>query len=520
MTTVDYFFSGDKYIQVRRGDTGPGIPGPVRPITDWGWSNEFNNGIDAALYSGSKCYFFKGSQYIRMTRLAPDQIGKVDPSYPKSISEWNWPDTFPGVYGIDAALWSGPVCYFFKGTEYIRVHRGDTGSGTVDPGYPQPISNWPGVLGKKANLIGGVKGTLPSGSVCYFFLDGEYIRVNRGIEGAGYVDAGYPRLISEVWGWPDGFGANGIDAALYSGGPLVPPPSNGLVSNYNYYLQSGGLLLDLSATINFDEDFICSDANGASFQLNCYSEVVDGGSKYPLWQQFVIRMKDGWLYACINTWYDTAINDDYIYVNSGILFLGSDTIPAGYQFKISVNNDTENFSGNINNITGATFTVINNLDNTETVLGGFPINIVGQNWIPTNTPATYADLAPIVAFTFNIGGYGGGATANLTGASGSVTFAASDLLTAMSAEPDDIFFLNGKPETGESANLIFGPLPQTANKVISQLFEMTPAPAPGPGSAAFRKPPQLSIQGRRRHALPDLNPIISPDRVFREGGTS
>ena len=39
---------------------------------------------------------------------------------------------------IDAALYSGSRCYFFKGPRYLRVTRGDTGPGTVDPGYPAP----------------------------------------------------------------------------------------------------------------------------------------------------------------------------------------------------------------------------------------------------------------------------------------------------------------------------------------------------------------------------------------------
>ena len=43
---------------------------------------------------------------------------------------------------IDAALNSGSKCYFFDGDRYIRVTRGDTGPGTVDPGYPAHISTW------------------------------------------------------------------------------------------------------------------------------------------------------------------------------------------------------------------------------------------------------------------------------------------------------------------------------------------------------------------------------------------
>ena len=96
--------------------------------------------IDAALYSGPKCYFFDADRYIRVTR-GDTGPGTVDPGYPANISAWGWPAGF-GVDGIDAALYSGSRCYFFSGNRYIRVTRGDTGPGTVDPGYPGNISAW------------------------------------------------------------------------------------------------------------------------------------------------------------------------------------------------------------------------------------------------------------------------------------------------------------------------------------------------------------------------------------------
>jgi hypothetical protein len=50
-------------------------------------------GINAALYSGSKCYFFVGNQYIRVTR-GDTGPGTVDPDYPRNISAWEWPSRF------------------------------------------------------------------------------------------------------------------------------------------------------------------------------------------------------------------------------------------------------------------------------------------------------------------------------------------------------------------------------------------------------------------------------------------
>jgi Hemopexin len=101
--------------------------------------------------------------------------------------------------------------YFFSGAEYIRVSRGDLGPGAVDPGYPAPIANW----GWGSFGVNGIDDALFSGPKCYFFSGSEYIRVTRGEIGPGHVDAGYPAAIAK-WGWGD-FGAHGIDAALYSG---------------------------------------------------------------------------------------------------------------------------------------------------------------------------------------------------------------------------------------------------------------------------------------------------------------
>ena len=193
-----YFFHGNRYLRVTRGDTGAGTvdPGYPAPISNWGWPAGFgSSGIDAALFSGSKCYFFKGNQYVRVTR-GDTGAGTVDPGYPAPISNWGWPAGF-GAAGIDAALYSSSKCYFFKGNRYVRVTRGDTGAGTVDPGYPAPISNWGWPAGFGA---AGIDDALFSGSKCYFFKGNQYVRVTRGDTGAGTVDPGYPAPISN-WGW-------------------------------------------------------------------------------------------------------------------------------------------------------------------------------------------------------------------------------------------------------------------------------------------------------------------------------
>jgi hypothetical protein len=170
------------------------------PITNWNWPAGFGTrGIDAALYSGSKTYFFEGDRYIRVTR-SDTGPGTVDAGYPASISNWGWPAGF-GASGIDAALYSGSKTYFFDGDQYIRVTRGDEGPGTVDPGYPASVAewSWPAGFGEH-----GIDAALYSGSKTYFFDGNRYIRVTRGDTGPGTLDPGYPADISQ-WTWPSDF---------------------------------------------------------------------------------------------------------------------------------------------------------------------------------------------------------------------------------------------------------------------------------------------------------------------------
>ena len=244
-------------------------------------------------------YFFAGNQYIRVVR-SDTGPGTVDAGYPRPISpNWGW-GAF-GANGIDAALYSGSKCYFFSGKEYIRVTRGVTGPGTVDAGYPRPFG---------AN---GIDDALYSGSRCYFFSGDQYIRVTRADEGAGTVDAGYPKPISPNWGWGN-FGSGGISAALNSGGPFATNPAKGLGSNSNYFLYSPAKpvlhnpgaalqrvrgpgdplagscnhLTGLSVTINVDTDI--SGTNGFGFQINAYSAKgeFDGA------QQYVVLVDPNW----------------------------------------------------------------------------------------------------------------------------------------------------------------------------------------------------------------------------------
>jgi hypothetical protein len=399
---IDYFFSGKQYVRVTRGQTGPGSvdAGYPAPITNWNWGNFGANGIDAALYSGSKCYFFSGKQYIRVTRGVTGP-GTVDPGYPAPISNWNW-GTF-GANGIDAALYSGSKCYFFSGNRYVRVSRGDTGPGIMDPGYPAPISNW-------------------------------------------------------NWGT---FGANGIKAALYSGGPYVPAPSAGLGSNSNYFLNSNCTsLTGLSVTINVDVDIVGSD--GFGFQVNAYS----GKSDYDAAQQYLIYLDPYSSPAQLNCMVDNWLSTGTQLINHivPLATLPSQKLPAGYQLTITLLNDS---SGNVS---GATYTAV---DNNGKTLGSQTITLLSLNLV-SGAKVTTADLAPIVAFQLDFVDYLNGGKTTLSSGEGTITYTASNLMTVLSSEPSCVAW---DYITLETANSGYGFLPSNPSQTFTQSFLATAAGA-------------------------------------------
>jgi len=450
--STDYFFSGNKYIRVTRGDTGPGSvnAGYPAPIANWNWNAFGIDGIDAALYSGSKCYFFKGNQYIRVTRGVTG-AGSVDPGYPAPISNWGW-GAF-GANGIDAALNSGSKCYFFKGNQYIRVTRGETGAGTVDPGYPAPISNWNwGEFGAH-----GIDAALYSGSKCYFFKGNQYIRVSRADTGAGTVDPGYPAPISN-WGW-GAFGANGVRAALYSGGPRVAAPSAGLGSNSNYFFYSPGAkagtvnnLIGLNVTIDIDTDLTGSD--GFGFQINAYSAKGD----YDGAQQYLIYLSPhggGQLTSMVDNWQSTSqqlVNDQV-----KLASLPSHTLPAGYRLTISLLSDT---SGRI---TGAKYAAFDKQGN---AIGSNTITLLSVGGVTT------ADLAPIVAFQLNLVDYLNGGSTTLSSGGGTITYTASTTMTVTNQVPSEV---DWDFSTEETANSVYSLLPAAPSTSFTQSFEASGA---------------------------------------------
>ncbi len=449
-----YFFFGKQYIRVTRPESGAGEVdlGYPEPISNWGWGSFGANGIDAALDSGSVDYFFSGKEYIRVTRGTTGP-GKMDPGYPAPISNWGW-GSF-GANGINAALSSGTKDFFFSGKEYIRVTRSDTGPGKMDPGYPAPISNW----GWGAFGANGIDAAFTSGSKAYFFSGSKYIRMTRTDDtGPGTMDPGYPAPIS-TWGWGM-FGALGINAALFSGidkpvGNVVSVPGPGLGSNSNYFLYSGCKpLTDLTVTINVNEDLVTHSSSGStkgfSFQLNAYSPQNEKSA----WQQYVIALFGTDLIGAIDNWPKTG--DSLILTELDLMSFTKPYIPAGYQLKIQLQ------TGASQNVVGVIFTVIFN---------GLVLAKVTKT-LTDISGVTSADLAPIVAFQMNLVGPVSSESTVLSSGAGTMIYEASSPLTVLSSEP-------GCAESGyvtaETANSVYGTLTSGPMTGFAQTFGITAA---------------------------------------------
>jgi len=125
----------------------------------------------------------------------------------------------------------------------------------------------------------------------------------------------------------------------------VPPPSSGLGSNSNYFLNdSCNNLEGVATTIDVSTDIVASA--GFGFQLNAYSP----NNETCAIQQYVIAVDTGGQMTCIvNNWQNasTALINNWV----ALYELPSATLPSGHQCRIELQNDSAG------NVTAATFTV-------------------------------------------------------------------------------------------------------------------------------------------------------------------
>lgn len=272
--------------------------------------------------------------------------------------------------------------------------------------------------------------------------------------------------------------------------PTVPEPPNGLSGNVNYFLDAGGsVMTGVTVAIRFTQDFV-STSNAFSFQLNCYSP--QSTAITTLVQQFVIYASPGrtQLVARIDNWLNGSPSGELLRVDSPLATMPTTTIQAGYEFQFELQTDPSN------NVIGCVYTAT---DATGAPLGGpAQIGIEGQPLFNAPGNATSANLAPIVAMTFNVGGDYGGNAAIVTSGAGTITYSASEVLTVSRFEPS---FPPFQGRTQESANVTFGALPQAGLTSITQNFD-TAGRAPRHDHALVQSWGTTSDVAGKEHRLP------------------
>jgi hypothetical protein len=122
-------------------------PAPTTIAAQWPtFPASFTTGIDAAFNSGTgRAYLFKGDQYLRYD-IAGNRVDTPDPGtspYPRGIGDPNgWrglPSTFES--GLGAAVFGGNgKIYFFKDSQYVRLTFATRSVDIVQPPYPLPIN--------------------------------------------------------------------------------------------------------------------------------------------------------------------------------------------------------------------------------------------------------------------------------------------------------------------------------------------------------------------------------------------
>jgi hypothetical protein len=283
----------------------------------------------------------------------------------------------------------------------------------------------------------------------------------------------------------------------------VPPPSSGLGSNSNYFLNNNCNNLDgVATTIDASTDIVASA--GFGFQLNAYSP----NNETCAIQQYVIVVDtSGQINCIVNNWQNasTALINNWV----ALYKLPSATLPAGHQCGITLQNDSAG------NVTAATYTVraLGVAAAPGSALDGYwgsdnsqHVNFIGTDghvhelyihpgagWVDNDltnvvlasvtqtlsaiSGVSSADLSPIVAFELDIVGYDNAQSTTLSSGSGTITYTAANAMTVVNAEPSCCEFDGG---TLETANTVYGELPTGSSATFVQTFDKSSATIKAP----------------------------------------
>ncbi len=405
------------------------------------------------------------------------------------------PDYLPGQLWAFLPDPAGSGCYYIVSKlngNVIDIQEASTKAGALLDAFPRK-STEDGQPGSDNQLWYFVTDPqYPSYCRIVSKLNGNVIDVEGGSTTAGTPIDSFPVKLTvtdnQLWEVINGEFPDALNT--------VPYPADWGSGNVNYLMDGGSeALASVSVTVEFSQDF-SSASNGYGFQLNCYSS----SDATTIWQQFAIYgdPDDGNLHAIIETWTpsssststipNTQVNNiDVVFAN-----LPNLVIPAGYVLTIALTyyQEPQNpypYQRTVI-VDGAIFTVT---DNTGRIVGTTTIGILGQTLKTTSQPATLANLAPVTNIQFNIVGDNGGNAATLTQGAGKISYnassnAGSGLTVTQSGQPGPFSVFGTFTDTGENANVRYGPLPwpwfpsmNTGSQYV-QLFEVVPVGSTAP----------------------------------------
>jgi hypothetical protein len=184
--------------------------------------------------------------------------------------------------------------------------------------------------------------------------------------------------------------------------------------------------------------------------LQSSSGLITGGAPYNLY-----GIVETWPIATAGFGGDPT-GPDLINHQTQLLTLSIPTFLAGYKLTISLGNEA---NGNVRYVT---FTV---LDQNGHRVGHNSVDILTLPLHYSNEPVMESDLAPILAFQFNIVGPIFSEQTYFSSGAGTITYSATNELTVLNALP---FGLDSDWHTRENGNSVYGTLPQGPSTTVTQ----------------------------------------------------
>jgi hypothetical protein len=267
---------------------------------------------------------------------------------------------------------------------------------------------------------------------------------------------------------------------------LVPPRSNGLTSNNNYFLYSGGKpITGLAITVEITKDLVAE--HGVNMQWNAYSDANANAN----WLQYCLgfdpvagpKLKIGWsveywpsksYHQQLTKTVGLPVNSDLFNQLGALVTLpmpaAGVTIPAGFKSEYTLAYDANG------NVTGVTVVITDNHGkSTSSGLQQFKT----FKFDHTKAAVTPDAMVPALAFEMNIVGLNGGRYSFVKSGAGKITYKASVPMTVENKQPKEISAEG--VGTAETSNIVYGQLPAGPSLEFTQTFEAADKPVFRPG---------------------------------------